>query len=185
MSSRLTRLCRTFYYSLPSLNNIGMFLLLIYYIYAIAGMHLFSTIQMGTFINDDANFSSFGLSFLTLIRCTTGKSVHIARSFIKVCLDLLTIYTINHKPGENWNGLMHEADLATQETTGKMAILYFCSFVILISYVILNLFIATMLENFQVSMGTMSRPALNSGDSNFEALTVPYVFSNKQTHRRI
>ena len=124
-SSHLRRLCRTFYFSLPSLKNIGMFLLLIYYIYAVGGMHLFSTLPFGTFINEDANFASFGLSLLTLIRCTAGES---------------------------WNGLMHEADQATSHTRGKMAILYFCSFMILISYVALNLFIATMLENFQQEM---------------------------------
>jgi hypothetical protein len=127
-SSHLKRLCRTFYFSLPSLKNIGMFLLLIYYIYAVGGMHLFSALPMGTYINEDANFSSFGLALLTLVRCTTG---------------------------EEWNGLMHEADQATAHTRGKMAVLYFCSFMILISYVVLNLFIATMLENFQEDMANV------------------------------
>lgn len=124
-SSHLKRLCLTFYYSLPSLKNIGMFLLLIYYVYAVGGMHLFSTLPFGTFINEDANFSSFGLSLLTLVRCTAG---------------------------EDWNGLMHEADGAAAGTRGKMAVLYFCSFIVLIYYVALNLFIATMLENFQEDM---------------------------------
>lgn len=73
----------------------------------------------GDFITENANFSSFPLAFLTLIRMVTG---------------------------ENWNGLMHECDsYSTRATT------YFCSFIILMSYVMLNLFIATMLENFQVA----------------------------------
>lgn len=44
ISSRLQRLVRTFYLSLPSLQNIGMFLLLILYIYAGIGTHLFSKV---------------------------------------------------------------------------------------------------------------------------------------------
>jgi hypothetical protein len=36
-SERLTRLMQTFYFSLPSLKNVGMFLLLIFYIYSLAG----------------------------------------------------------------------------------------------------------------------------------------------------
>jgi hypothetical protein len=46
ISSRLQRLVRTFYLSLPSLQNIGMFLLLILYIYAGIGTHLFSKVPI-------------------------------------------------------------------------------------------------------------------------------------------
>lgn len=74
----------------------------------------------GAYLNENANFSSFPLAFLTLIRISTG---------------------------ENWNGLMHECAAYYKGT----ATAFFCSFVILISYVMLNLFIATMLENFQVT----------------------------------
>lgn len=91
----------------------------------------------GDFITENANFSSFPLAFLTLIRMVTG---------------------------ENWNGLMHEVDsYSTRSTT------YFCSFIILMSYVMLNLFIATMLENFQVPSFILPIPHIPS--TVFHALT--------------
>lgn len=46
ISSRLQRLVRTFYLALPSLKNIGMFLLLILYVYAEMGNYLFSTVRL-------------------------------------------------------------------------------------------------------------------------------------------
>lgn len=48
ISSRLQRLVRTFYLALPSLKNIGMFLLLILYVYAEMGNYLFSTVRLTT-----------------------------------------------------------------------------------------------------------------------------------------
>jgi len=59
--------------TLPSVMNVGGLLLLIIYVYAILGMQILSGIKLGPFLNNRANFQTFGRSFLTLIRIATGE----------------------------------------------------------------------------------------------------------------
>jgi len=119
--------------SAPALFNVGLLLCLITYIYAIVGMQLFSHVAFGEFINDEANFASFGMAVLTLFRCITGES---------------------------YNGLMHDAMVSEarsapgrcSEAEGScgslFAIPYFVSFQILGVQVVLQLILAAMLDTF-------------------------------------
>lgn len=54
--------------------NVGGLLLLVYYMYAILGVQLFSEIKLGDNLNDDVNFKNFWRAFLTLIRMSTGEA---------------------------------------------------------------------------------------------------------------
>ena len=60
--------------TLPSLGNIGGLLLLILFIYSVLGMNLFPYIKYGDGINRNANFHGFFISFLTLLRISTGEN---------------------------------------------------------------------------------------------------------------
>ena len=132
----------TFIGSLPALINVGSLLFLFLYIYAVLGMNLFATIKLQASLNEKANFQTFGLSMLTLFRSSTG---------------------------ENWNYLMNDAArsssidfpcvqsqsyLQRQENgvqgCGSPVIsnLYFISFQIYVTFILLNLFIAIILEAF-------------------------------------
>ena len=62
----IKRLLATVVVSAPSLFNVGMLLLLVMYIFAILGVEFFHGVAHGEFINDDANFSTFGDALLTL-----------------------------------------------------------------------------------------------------------------------
>ena len=44
------------------------------FIFAVIGMNLFNGIKFQKFLNSDANFDTFGNSFMTLFRCSTGES---------------------------------------------------------------------------------------------------------------
>ena len=81
VSKGLKRLFYTMITSLPSLVDVGTLLLLLVFVYGVAGMDLFSEIKKGEHINKHANFDSFYNAVLTLIRASTGES---------------------------WNGLMHD-----------------------------------------------------------------------------
>ena len=59
--------------TLPSMANIGALLLLIVFVYAVLGMNLFGYLRPQTNINYNANFNTFGISFMTLLRCSTGE----------------------------------------------------------------------------------------------------------------
>ena len=51
-------------------------LVLVYFIFAIVGVFLFSNVTVGVTGNVDEiyNFSNFGHAFLTMLRCSTGEN---------------------------------------------------------------------------------------------------------------
>jgi len=120
--------------SLPALINIVGIYCVVLSMYALLGMHLFGGVRHGAFINDDANFCTFGTAALTLFRCSTG---------------------------EGWNGIMHDA-MATPGSsdcsyeagdcgTGA-AVPFFVSYVVLTSYIVLKMMIALIIENFVLAL---------------------------------
>jgi len=80
-SEGLRSLLKTLYMSLGNIMTTSLLLLLILFTFTVAGMSLFGEIEFGDHINEDANFTSFYLSMITLWRACTGES---------------------------WNGIMHE-----------------------------------------------------------------------------
>lgn len=96
--------------SIPSMGNIMLLMSIIFYIYAIAGFHLFH-------VNDPQHWGTLGLSLLTLFRIVTL---------------------------EDWTDVMYTAMEAQ-----PYAWLYFVSFVIMGTFVIINLFIAVVLNNLE------------------------------------
>ena len=128
--------------TLPSIINIGGLLLLIVFVYAVIGMNLFGYLRPQTNIDRDANFNTFGISFMTLLRMSTG---------------------------ENWNDLMTDCarhlnpsfvcfevdDYESYERLGLMgcgsgtAWIYFISFQLIFAMMLLNLFVAVLIETFE------------------------------------
>ena len=115
-------------------NSLQALLALILYIYAILGVEFFHQVAHGEFVTEDANFSSFGFAMLTLFRCITGES---------------------------YNGIMHDVSITEQGSApGRcydkdgncgnptIAIPYFLSYVVIGSFVMLNVFVAVILDAF-------------------------------------
>ena len=67
--------------SLPAMANLSGIFLIVMFLYTVLGMQLFGHIKFGDYLNEDANFCTFGTAFLTMFRCATGES---------------------------WNGIMHD-----------------------------------------------------------------------------
>ena len=133
--SGLVLLLKTFMASVPALLNIGALLLLICFVYAILGVNLFGKIKMGENLTEHANFTNFGYAMLTLLRMATGEA---------------------------WNSIMYDCmitedcDPAEDCQRGTccgnpLAPLYFISFVLIGSFIVLNLLIAVVLDNFSTS----------------------------------
>lgn len=98
--------------SIPSMGNIMLLMSIIFYIYAIAGFHLFH-------LNDPQHWGTLGLSLLTLFRIVTL---------------------------EDWTDVMY-----TAMEVQPWAWVYFVSFVIMGTFIIINLFIAVVLNNLEES----------------------------------
>jgi len=81
VSKGLRKLFHTLLTSLPSLVNVGALLLLLFFVYGVAGMDLFGRIKDRDFITKHTNFRHFYDAIMTLFRASTGES---------------------------WNGIMHD-----------------------------------------------------------------------------
>lgn len=73
-SKSLRQLLKTLYMSLGNILQTASLLCLILFTFTVAGMNLFSNIPYGDYINRNANFETFYLSFTTLWRACTGES---------------------------------------------------------------------------------------------------------------
>ena len=98
--------------SIPSMGHVIMLMSVIFYIYAIAGLHLFGDV-------DPDHWGSLGASLLTLFQ-------------------LVTL--------EGWVELME-----TGMEVHPLAWVFFVSFVLIGTFVILNLFIAVVINNLETS----------------------------------
>ena len=71
-SRGIRRIFKTLLRTLPGLLNVGLLLLLLFYIFAVLGVQLFATVALNGANDDHTNLRYFGRSFLTLLRFCTG-----------------------------------------------------------------------------------------------------------------
>ncbi|KAI4895074.1 hypothetical protein NFI96_006525 [Prochilodus magdalenae] len=126
----------TFIKSFQALPYVALLIAMLFFIYAVIGMQVFGKIAMvdGTSINRNNNFQTFPQAVLLLFRCATGEAwqeIMLACLPGKLC-DTESDYT----PGE-------------ERTCGSgFAIIYFISFYMLCAFLIINLFVAVIMDNF-------------------------------------
>ena len=73
-AKQLKMIFSTLIVTIPSLVNVGFLLFLMIFLYSIIGINLFGTIKINGLLDEHANFQSFGMALLTLIRITTFES---------------------------------------------------------------------------------------------------------------
>ncbi|KAE8292932.1 Voltage-dependent L-type calcium channel subunit alpha-1F [Larimichthys crocea] len=127
----------TFVKSLQALPYVGLLIAMIFFIYAVIGMQTFGKVAVdeNTHINRNCNFQTFFMAVLVLFRCATGEQ------WQEIMLAAL--------PGRRCDP---EADTEPGEeyTCGSnLSYIYFISFFMLCAYLIINLFIAVIMDNFE------------------------------------
>ena len=60
-----------------TLGNVGSLIMLMFFIFAIIGMNSFSGVKLQNELNENNNFTTFGMSLIILIRCATGEKWHV------------------------------------------------------------------------------------------------------------
>ena len=119
--------------SLPALFNIGALLFLVMFIYAIIGMSSFGYVKKSGALDDVVNFETFGSSMLLLFRLSTSAGWNDVLEPLLIqppdC-DEKYLGQPNGNCGTPW-----------------LAILYFISFILLTFLIIINMYIAVILEN--------------------------------------
>ena len=75
-SKTIQTLLKTLYLAMNNIANVALLFVLILFTFAIAGMDLFGDITEGEkgYINSNANFNTFYLAMMVLLRVSTGES---------------------------------------------------------------------------------------------------------------
>jgi len=129
---RLRQMLSTLVFSLPALANISAIFLIVLFLFSVLGMQLFGSVKHGEFLNDDANFCYFGSAAMTMFRSATGES---------------------------WNGIMHDAMVTPEQGCSEekgdcgswLAIPFFVAYTVVANFVVLNMMIAIILDEFAQS----------------------------------
>uniref|UniRef100_A0A8C5D9G5 Voltage-dependent L-type calcium channel subunit alpha n=1 Tax=Gouania willdenowi TaxID=441366 RepID=A0A8C5D9G5_GOUWI len=126
----------TFIKSFQALPYVALLIAMLFFIYAVIGMQVFGKIAMvdGTQINRNNNFQTFPQAVLMLFRCATGEAW---QEIMLACLPgKLCDSESDYNPGE-------------ERTCGSsFAIIYFITFYMLCAFLIINLFVAVIMDNF-------------------------------------
>ncbi|XP_016161683.1 PREDICTED: sodium channel protein type 5 subunit alpha-like [Ficedula albicollis] len=132
--------------SLPALVNIGLLLFLIMFIYAIVGMANFACLHLDGGIDNIFNFQTFCGSILCLFQITTSAGWDtLLAPVLKgpgACAPQL------NKTGTEKNNCINKS----------FGILYFVSYVIISFLIVINMYIAVILENFSVATEESTDP---------------------------
>nr|XP_026689963.1 voltage-dependent L-type calcium channel subunit alpha-1D isoform X2 [Ciona intestinalis] len=132
----------TFIKSFQALPYVALLIVLLFFIYAVIGMQVFGKVKPidGEQINRNNNFQTFIQSVLLLFRCATGESwqeVMLAAASGKECDDR-----------SDWNS----TGLASPEDKfacgSDFSYTYFLTFYMLCAFLIINLFVAVIMDNF-------------------------------------
>uniref|UniRef100_A0A8C5WM75 Sodium channel protein n=1 Tax=Leptobrachium leishanense TaxID=445787 RepID=A0A8C5WM75_9ANUR len=141
--------------SLPALFNIGLLLFLVMFIYAIFGMSNFAYVKKEAGIDDMFNFETFGNSMICLFQITTSAG-----------WDLLLEPILNSgdpdcNPRSDHPGTNAKGDCGNP----PVGIFFFVSYIIISFLIVVNMYIAVILENFSVATEESAEPL---GEDDFD-----------------
>uniref|UniRef100_A0A672ZDE2 Voltage-dependent N-type calcium channel subunit alpha n=1 Tax=Sphaeramia orbicularis TaxID=375764 RepID=A0A672ZDE2_9TELE len=124
----------TFVQSFKALPYVCLLIAMLFFIYAIIGMQVFGNIELNeeTAINHHNNFQTFFQALTLLFRSATGEAWH---EIMLACL--------SNRPCDKLSGT------AGKECGSDFAYFYFVSFIFLCSFLMLNLFVAVIMDNFE------------------------------------
>uniref|UniRef100_A0A8D1MTU1 Sodium channel protein n=1 Tax=Sus scrofa TaxID=9823 RepID=A0A8D1MTU1_PIG len=134
--------------SLPALFNIGLLLFLVMFIYAIFGMSNFSYVKREVGIDDMFNFETFGNSMICLFQITTSAG------WDGLLAPILNSGPPDCDPEKDHPGSSVKGDCGNP----SVGIFFFVSYLIISFLVVVNMYIAVILENFSVATEERAEP---------------------------
>ncbi|XP_077123184.1 voltage-dependent L-type calcium channel subunit alpha-1C isoform X8 [Ranitomeya variabilis] len=127
----------TFIKSFQALPYVALLIVMLFFIYAVIGMQVFGKIALNdtTDINRNNNFQTFPQAVLLLFRCATGEAW---QEIMLACLP-------NKKCDPESEVHRNDDDYTCGSS---FAVFYFISFYMLCAFLIINLFVAVIMDNF-------------------------------------
>ncbi|XP_063174304.1 sodium channel protein type 2 subunit alpha-like [Candoia aspera] len=140
--------------SLPALFNIGLLLFLVMFIYAIFGMSQFAYVKREGGIDDMFNFETFANSMICLFQITTSAG-----------WNSLLLPILNKEPDCDPKKVHPGSSVEGDCGNPSVGIFFFVSYIIISFLVVVNMYIAVILENFSVATEESAEPL---GEDDFE-----------------
>uniref|UniRef100_H2UT89 Sodium channel protein n=1 Tax=Takifugu rubripes TaxID=31033 RepID=H2UT89_TAKRU len=133
--------------SLPALFNIGLLLFLVMFIFSIFGMSNFGYVKHAVGIDDLYNFETFGNSMIILFMITTSGG-----------WDGLLLPILNYPPDCDPN--LENPGTSVKGDCGNpsVGIFFFVMYIIISFLIVVNMYIAIILENFSVATEESADP---------------------------
>jgi hypothetical protein len=130
--------------SLPALGSLSTLMMLFFFLFAIIGISQFSMVQLQDNLDDHANFQTFPKAFLLLLRCATGEGWN------TIMADTMRERSITFQCDENptYESIMNNNGIPNGCGKPLTARVYFFAFMIVVSLIFLNLFIAIVVDTF-------------------------------------
>uniref|UniRef100_A0A665XEI7 Sodium channel protein n=1 Tax=Echeneis naucrates TaxID=173247 RepID=A0A665XEI7_ECHNA len=134
--------------SMPALFNIGLLLFLVMFIYAIFGMANFAYVKKQDGIDDMFNFETFGNSMICLFQISTSAG-----------WDNLLSPIMSSSPDEcDANFVNTGTNTRGNCGSPSVGIAFFVSYIIISFLIVVNMYIAIILENFSVATEESTEP---------------------------
>ncbi|XP_014866514.1 PREDICTED: sodium channel protein type 2 subunit alpha-like isoform X2 [Poecilia mexicana] len=134
--------------SMPALFNIGLLLFLVMFIYAIFGMANFAYVKKQDGIDDMFNFETFGNSIICLFQISTSAG-----------WDNLLSPIMSSPPEECDINFVNTGTNARGNCGNpSVGIAFFVSYIIISFLIVVNMYIAIILENFSVATEESTEP---------------------------
>ncbi|XP_038156476.1 sodium channel, voltage gated, type XII, alpha a [Cyprinodon tularosa] len=134
--------------SMPALFNIGLLLFLVMFIYAIFGMANFAYVKKQDGIDDMFNFETFGNSIICLFQISTSAG-----------WDNLLSPIMSSSPEECDINFVNTGTNARGNCGNpSVGIAFFVSYIIISFLIVVNMYIAIILENFSVATEESTEP---------------------------
>ncbi|KPP67613.1 sodium channel protein type 8 subunit alpha-like [Scleropages formosus] len=133
--------------SLPALFNIGLLLFLVMFIFSIFGMSNFAYVKREAGIDDMYNFETFGNSMICLFMITTSAG------WDGLLLPILN-YPPDCSPEKENPGTSVKGDCGNP----SVGIFFFVMYIIISFLIVVNMYIAIILENFSVATEESADP---------------------------
>lgn len=145
--------------NMPALINVSTLMFLVMFVYAIIGVQIYAGVRLGTHLDEHANFKDIATAMLTLFRFTTGEAWNDVMYDVMVepikgtapypygesCVEDFTYEMLVEA-----RAFKGDDTLTIGCTPGvQVTYMYFLSYMLVTTYVLLNLFVAVILEGFE------------------------------------
>ncbi|XP_053294586.1 sodium channel protein type 4 subunit alpha B [Pleuronectes platessa] len=134
--------------SMPALFNIGLLLFLVMFIYAIFGMANFAYVKKQDGVDDMFNFETFGNSMICLFQISTSAGWD----------NLLSPIMANSPEECDVNFVNTGTNTRGNCGSPSVGIAFFVSYIIISFLIVVNMYIAIILENFSVATEESTEP---------------------------